>query len=651
MAVARRVSDRLAERVRQDFVGRQGELAMLLAILKADGTPVTHLYGIGGIGKTSLLEAFALRAREHGTAVVQLDCRAIEPTERGFLHALGAAIGNDSSSVEEATERLEAIGDRVVLIIDHYEVFRLLDTWLRQVFVPALSEDTRVILSGREAPVTNWATTPGWQGLFHPVPLGPLDDIAVAEFLRHANIGAAAARRISDFARGHPLALTLAVTAAAERPDLDLRETAIGRVVEELAQLYRTDIRDPLTRRALDAAVVVRRTTVSLLRAMLPDAAPQDAYERLRTLPFATSSSDGLIIHDTVQETIAAALRASDPDTCRTYRRAAWAQLRSESRTAGQAEHWRYTADLLYMVEIPVVRDAFFPSDPHLLAMEPALPDDAPAIAAITIRHEGVQAARLLLDWWDTLPDAFSVARERSGEIAGYYAMFDPREIAGARLAADPLTRAWVEHLGREPLAPDQRVLFCRRWLSRDTGELPSPAQGACWLDIKRSYMVLRPHLRRIYVPVCDLSLYGPTLRQLQFRILPDAAVTLDGTTYQTAMLDLGPGSVDGWLGRLVAASLGLHEEQLLDVEARELVLDGRRVSLTRMEFAALNYLQQRPGKAVSRAALLADVWGDSYAGTSNVVDAVVRSLRKKLGEHASSLETVTGVGYRFRAR
>jgi DNA-binding response OmpR family regulator len=46
----------------------------------------------------------------------------------------------------------------------------------------------------------------------------------------------------------------------------------------------------------------------------------------------------------------------------------------------------------------------------------------------------------------------------------------------------------------------------------------------------------------------------------------------------------------------------------------------------------------------------LEQVWGHNYEGGSNVVDAVVRGLRKKCGEHADIVETVRGVGYRLRA-
>lgn len=66
-------------------------------------------------------------------------------------------------------------------------------------------------------------------------------------------------------------------------------------------------------------------------------------------------------------------------------------------------------------------------------------------------------------------------------------------------------------------------------------------------------------------------------------------------------------------------------------------------------EFGVMDYFSQHEGKVATRAALVANVWGYADDGGSNVVDVVVRSLRKKLSARASAIETVTGAGYRFR--
>ena len=106
-------------------------------------------------------------------------------------------------------------------------------------------------------------------------------------------------------------------------------------IVEGLTDLYLGGL-DPKTRLALDAASVVRRPTLSLLAAMLPETAPQDAFDRLRALPFVELGDDGLVIHDTVRESIAALLRSSDPARSKRYRAAAWRQLREEVAHAPQ---------------------------------------------------------------------------------------------------------------------------------------------------------------------------------------------------------------------------------------------------------------------------------------------------------------------------
>lgn len=76
-------------------------------------------------------------------------------------------------------------------------------------------------------------------------------------------------------------------------------------------------------------------------------------------------------------------------------------------------------------------------------------------------------------------------------------------------------------------------------------------------------------------------------------------------------------------------------------------MVGGRAITLTPREFELIRRPASVPGRAVPRADLLRDGWG--YEGWStNVADVVVRSIRAKLGERASMLETVRGVGYRF---
>jgi hypothetical protein len=485
--------------------------------------------------------------------------------------------------------------------------------------------------------------------MFRAIEVPALATREAVELLTNAGISEDRATRIHRIAGGHPLALTLAASTLAHRTETVVEEAAINRVIDELTRMYLADITDPLTKRTFEAASVVRRATVSLLKSMLPEAAPQDTFERLRALPFVQTVQDGLHIHDSVQQVIAASLKAVDPGSYQAYRRAAWYQLRSELAGASHADLWRYTADMLYLLENPIIREAFFPTGAPLYTVEPARPNDASSIHSICESRDGSEAAAHVSAWWRAAPETFSVVRDGLGRTVGFYCMFDPASMDAARMPDDPIVKSWQVHLAEDPVPKKQCVLFLRRWLNEESGEAPCPIQAACWLDIKRTYLTRRPRLRRVYTSLRDLSTYAPLVLTLGFRPIPSADVRVGEDMFQTAMLDFGPSSVDGWLAQLVAAELGMASDDILDIDARELVVGDRRVGLTALEFAVMHYLYQREGKAVNRTSLIEDVWGYKYDVGSNVVDAVIKSLRKKLGKHSKVIETVAGFGYRFR--
>lgn len=81
-----------------------------------------------------------------------------------------------------------------------------------------------------------------------------------------------------------------------------------------------------------------------------------------------------------------------------------------------------------------------------------------------------------------------------------------------------------------------------------------------------------------------------------------------------------------------------------------EVTLAGQLVELTYTEFALLQFLAKRPGWAYTRTQIVDAVKGEDYPVTERSVDVQVAGLRKKLGEFGSYIETVRGVGYRFRA-
>jgi len=88
----------------------------------------------------------------------------------------------------------------------------------------------------------------------------------------------------------------------------------------------------------------------------------------------------------------------------------------------------------------------------------------------------------------------------------------------------------------------------------------------------------------------------------------------------------------------------------VVDEDGRKVAVDEQEVTLTRKEFDLLVALLRRPGRVLSREMLLERVWGYDHPGETRTIDVHVRQLRRKLGE-AAAIETVVGIGYRFRSR
>jgi two-component system OmpR family response regulator len=85
-----------------------------------------------------------------------------------------------------------------------------------------------------------------------------------------------------------------------------------------------------------------------------------------------------------------------------------------------------------------------------------------------------------------------------------------------------------------------------------------------------------------------------------------------------------------------------------LDLQRRDLVINGQRVQLSHREFTLMAHLLHHRGEVCTRQELLADVWGIAFDPGTNVVDVYVGRLRAKLA--SDTIETVRNVGYRLIA-
>ncbi|MBS1853111.1 MAG: winged helix-turn-helix domain-containing protein [Acidobacteria bacterium] len=646
------IQDSLERSHASRFSGRERELAQLATLFEPAGPLIVLLHGVGGIGKTSLVRVFERESAARGRPVRRLDCRGIEPVPLGLVRALGTSLGMELKDVSEVAAALAGFATPVVFALDNYEALRLLDGWLRTEFLPALPLSARFVIMARSLATAPWIAAPGWADHVLNLRLGPLPEADVANFLASRGFTQAVQERIARFSRGNPLALQLGTASLADKPDALSDNLELNQVIDYLALTCVSEITDPVLREAIEAASLVRRITRPVLEAMLPNHSAEEILTNLRQLSFVEAAADGLVLHDAFRLAIESRVTAMDPVGTRKRKRAAWQSMRDQLLVAGVRDTWRHTADLLFLLERPVLREAFFPSA-AALPVERARPADRDPILDIAGTHDGDHGAAILSEWWKQAAHLFSVVRGSGGEVAGFYVMARPQDIPESLVPCDPLLEVWLGYVQARGSGLQRPYLFVRSLLSRALGERQSPEWAACVLDAKRAYLE-NPGAVGVFTAIREPASVPPAVLDLGFELEPSLTVSVGESPLHTAVLSFGPQGPMHWILQFVGGDLSREPNSAataqveLDVSRRQLATrDGERISLTKLEFELMFYLSQRPGIVVTRDELLREVWKQPFGG-SNVVDVVVRSLRRKLGGHAWVIGTVKGHGYQY---
>jgi DNA-binding winged helix-turn-helix (wHTH) protein len=243
--------------------------------------------------------------------------------------------------------------------------------------------------------------------------------------------------------------------------------------------------------------------------------------------------------------------------------------------------------------------------------------------------------------WIRALPQRFNVARGAGGEVLAFYVFARDDDGLDTLAAKDPLLRSWRAHLAQNPVSG--ATLFMRQLLAADPAE-HAPERAACILDLKRAYFE-RWDLSRVYAAASAGTIAGPVMRRLGFRPLSTPRRGAPGSI----VLDLpGSGLID-WVAALVGsvARAEAGTELRFARDRREVTIGGAVVQLTPLEAGVLAMLMDRAPAVVTREALIETVWQRAFVG-SNVVDAVIRTLRRKLAAEKHCVVTVPKSGYRF---
>lgn len=96
-----------------------------------------------------------------------------------------------------------------------------------------------------------------------------------------------------------------------------------------------------------------------------------------------------------------------------------------------------------------------------------------------------------------------------------------------------------------------------------------------------------------------------------------------------------------------VTNNILMYNEIKIDSNSRKVTVSDKEITLTFKEFELLSYLVINKGLVMSRDNLMIAIWGTDFKGESRTVDVHIRTLRQKLGEAGSYIETVRNVGYK----
>lgn len=304
------------------LVGRGEERARFDRFLRgeSDAKQVWNLYGTGGVGKSTLLDAFRRQARRQGAAFYLLDSRDFVQTGGAFCRKLlelmrrgGEASGGDEEALREAVDGLNKLARdrRVVVAIDTFEETGLLQEWLRDRFLRKLASGILVVLAGRHPLKGPWLLSPAWRERTLWLPVGHLERADVIDYARRCGIESAdQAEYMWERTQGHGLSLALAVSSA-----LLGTEGPVGPAgwSSELASLWLKEVPDEKLRTLVEAASLLRLFHQELLAFVAEQDVDDEAFNRLTELSFVRKSAKGWRLHDLMRESTRGHVRERFP--------------------------------------------------------------------------------------------------------------------------------------------------------------------------------------------------------------------------------------------------------------------------------------------------------------------------------------------------
>lgn len=443
-----RLSDALSAGRTRGFVGRRPQLETFADVLAgATDARVLFVHGAGGMGKTTLLDAFARQAREAGCRPVYLDARGLEIT--------GAAV--DAALDDRAAREGYRSGEPPdVLLVDGYELLTPLDRWFREELLPTRPTESVTVIAGRHPPAPSWRLDAGWRRLVEVLPLGAMDAQESDALLRGFGLASHRRAALAGVGRGHPLVLAMLAEADREGSATDTL-TGDPTIVAQLCRLLVDDVPDAAHRAGLATCAHATRMTADLLERIVGPRA-EEVWAWLESRPYAGRGEVGLYLHDVVREVFDAELAHRSPDAYAAMHMTVRDYFVERLRDPAEPRPDRAAAQLLLLRRAGPHADLL--ADLRVGGLVPvgvAGPQDRDGILALVERAEGCEAAELARRWIAEQPACLYTARSDVGVEGFALHVYLPTH--GPLDIDDPIAAGVLAAVAeRGPLRPGERI-------------------------------------------------------------------------------------------------------------------------------------------------------------------------------------------------
>ena len=410
------IGARLARAKKQVFIGRAQECALFADSLAGRREwEILNLCGPGGVGKSSLLDAYRRIAEQQNALYFYFDARDLSDAPESLLFPLASALAAAGLPHAEREEQYFAAlhhasaERRIVIAFDTYEDIGGLDRWLRDVFLPQLPEGVIVVIAGRFSLQDCWRDHDAWRELIRPIPLAPFDLEQTREYLACYGVSdEALVRPTWAFTGGHPLALSLAAgLVKQEGPGVLHEAPQRPELISELAQRWLREMPDHSLREHVEAAAVVRSFDQELLGVLTGNPVSNQGFARLVRLSFVRPSQRGWSVHDLMRSAVTRDLQWRRPNIFQSMRLHALRHFaRHATAPADPDERMLALEEFFYLLGNGLVRAALYgnadPADSDLRVV-PATLQDLPDLNAYMdewrrVRGEGKLVQLELLD-------------------------------------------------------------------------------------------------------------------------------------------------------------------------------------------------------------------------------------------------------------